>query len=396
MTDAATAGGVDVEPVLEQVVAWRRHLHRHPELSFHERETADFVAQTLEGFGGGLDVTRPVEHGVVARLETGQPGPVVALRTDIDALPIEEQSGVDFASESPGVMHACGHDGHTAMLLGAARALTDARDTLPGGELRFVFQPAEEMAPGGARDLVAAGVVDGVDLIYGCHLWTPLGYGKVAAMPGPFMAAADFFTLAITGRGGHGGLPHLADDVVAIGAQVVTNLQHVVARRIDPLERAVLSVGAFRAGDAPNVLPDRAELAGTVRSFDREVRERMPKLIEEIVRGVTSAHGAAYELDYTFGYQPVVNDEAATALVREAIGPGERADLAPIMGGDDFSAYLAEAPGCYAFIGAGDEDAGATFPHHHPRFRIDERALETGVRMHVDVAVRALKEVSPR
>jgi amidohydrolase len=394
MTDAATADGVDVEPVLEQVVAWRRHLHRHPELSFHERETADFVTQTLEDFGAGLEVQRPVEHGVVARLDTGAPGPVVALRADIDALPIDEQSGVEFASESPGVMHACGHDGHTAMLLGAARALTAARDTLPGGEIRFVFQPAEELAPGGARDLVAAGVMDGVDLVYGCHLWTPLEQGKVAAMPGPFMAAADFFTLAITGRGGHGGLPHLADDVVAIGAQVVTNLQHVVARRIDPLERAVLSVGAFHAGGAPNVLPDRAELAGTVRSFDPGVRERMPRLLEEVVRGVTAAHGAEYELDYTFGYKPVVNDDAATALVQGAIPDGMRADLAPIMGGDDFSAYLERVPGCYAFIGAGDEGSGATFPHHHPRFRIDERALATGVRLHVDVALRALKEVS--
>jgi amidohydrolase len=395
MTDAAMAGGVDVEPVLDQVVEWRRHLHRHPELSFHERETADFVAQTLEGFGDGLAVDRPVEHGVVARLATGRPGPTVALRADIDALPIDEQSGVEFASENPGVMHACGHDGHTAMLLGAARALAEARDALPGGDLRFVFQPAEELAPGGARDLVAAGVMEGVDLVYGCHLWTPLQYGKVAAMPGPFMAAADFFTLAITGRGGHGGLPHLADDVVAIGAQVVTNLQHVVSRRIDPLERAVLSVGAFHAGDAPNVLPDRAELAGTVRSFDAGVRERMPQLIEEVVRGVTAAHGAQYELDYTFGYKPVVNDETATALVRDAIGADARVDLAPIMGGDDFSAYLAEAPGCYAFIGAGDEEAGATFPHHHPRFRIDERALAVGVRLHVNVALRALKEVAP-
>jgi amidohydrolase len=167
-----------------------------------------------------------------------------------------------------------------------------------------------------------------------------------------------------------------------------------VARRIDPLERAVLSVGAFHAGDAPNVLPDRAELAGTVRSFDPGVRERMPQLIEEVVRGVTSAHGAHYELDYTFGYKPVVNDEAATALVRAAIDDEMRADLEPIMGGDDFSAYLERAPGCYAFIGAGDEASGATFPHHHPRFRIDERALATGVRLHVDVARRALKEVS--
>jgi amidohydrolase len=384
------------ESVIDEVVGWRRHLHRHPELSFEERETSAFVAETLGGFGDGLEVERPAEHAVIARLRTGRPGPVVALRADIDALPIAEQSGVDFASENPGVMHACGHDGHTSMLLGAARLLAGAADELPGGELRFLFQPAEELAPGGARDLVAAGAMEGVDFVYGCHLWTPLEYGKVAAMPGPFMAAADFFRLAITGRGGHGGLPHLADDVVAIGAQVVTNLQHVVARRVDPLERAVLSVGAFHAGDAPNVLPDRAELAGTVRSFDRAVRERMPELIEEIVRGVTSAHGASYELDYTFGYQPVVNDETATALVRDVIPDDERADLAPIMGGDDFSAYLAEAPGCYAFIGAGDEGAGATFPHHHPRFRIDERALETGVRLHVDVALRALKEVSPR
>jgi amidohydrolase len=397
MTETVSPGvGDDVASVMDRVVQWRRHLHRHPELSFHEHQTAAFVADTLAGFGAGLEVERPAENAVVARVRTGRPGPVVALRADIDALPIEEASGVEFASENPGVMHACGHDGHTAMLLGAAQLLAGARERLPGGELRLIFQPAEELAPGGARDLVAAGVTEGVDFVYGCHLWTPLELGKVAAMPGPFMAAADFFTLAITGRGGHGGLPHLADDTVAIGAQVVTNLQHVVARRIDPLERAVLSVGAFHAGDAPNVLPGRAELAGTVRSFDPDVRERLPVLVEEVVRGVTSAHGAGYELDYTFGYQPVVNDEAATALVRAAIAPDALTDLAPIMGGDDFSAYLAHASGCYAFIGAGDEDAGATFPHHHPRFRIDERALATGVRLHVDVALRALKEVVPR
>src|SRR4051812_46965000 len=255
-----------------QVIEWRRHLHRHPEPSFEEHETARFVAETLEGLGG-LNVERPTETSVLARLSTGRPGPTVALRADIDALPIHEESGVEFASERPGAMHACGHDGHTAMLLGAARELTQRE--LGGGELRFIFQHAEELAPGGARDLVAAGVMDGVDFVYGCHLWTPLEFGKVAAVPGEFMAAADFFSLAIAGRGGHGGLPHLADDVVAIGAQVVTNLQHVVSRRIDPLERAVLSVGAFHAGDAPNVLPDRAELAGTVRSFDPDVRERM-------------------------------------------------------------------------------------------------------------------------
>jgi amidohydrolase len=395
MTDAATPHTADgVDAVLDDVVRWRRYLHRHPELSFQERETAAFIADTLTGFGDDLEVERPAENSVVAHLRTGRPGPVVALRADIDALPIEEQSGVDFASENSGVMHACGHDGHTAMLLGAARLLAGERERLPDGEVRFLFQPAEELAPGGARDLVAAGAVAGVDFVYGCHLWTPLELGKVAAMPGPFMAASDFFTLAITGRGGHGGLPHLADDTISIAAQVVTNLQHVVGRRVDPLQPAVVTIGAFHAGDAPNVIPGRAELAGTVRSFDPGVRERMPQLVEDVVRGVTSAHGAEYELDYQFGYQPVVNDERATELVRAAIRPDELTDLEPIMGGDDFSAYLAEVPGCYAFIGAGDEGSGATYPHHHPRFRIDERALATGVRMHVDVALRALEEVS--
>src|SRR4051812_13832361 len=279
------------------------------------------------------------------------------------------------------------------MLLGAAKLL--AEDP-PGGEVRFLFQPAEETAPGGARDLVSAGAVEGADLVYGCHLWSLLEVGKVAVVPGPFMAAADFFELAITGRGGHGGMPHLATDTVAIAAQVVTNLQHIVSRRTDPLQSAVVTIGSFHAGDAANVIPGRAQLKGTVRSFDASLRERMPALIEDVARGITSAHGAEYALDYVMGYAPVVNDERATALVRELLQPGELEDLEPIMGGDDFSAYLAEAPGCYAFIGAGDEAAGATFPHHHPRFRIDERALQTGVRLHVDVALRALKEVSPR
>jgi amidohydrolase len=377
----------DLEP---QVVEWRRHLHRHPEPSFEERETAAFVAETLAGFEG-LEIERPTESSVLARLVTGRPGPTVALRADIDALPIQEESGVDFASERPGAMHACGHDGHTAMLLGAARALSAGAGDLPGGEVRFIFQHAEEIAPGGARDLVAAGVLDGVDLIYGCHLWTPLALGKVVVRPGPFMAASDFFSLAVVGRGGHAGLPHDAVDSVAVAAQVVTNLQHVVSRRTDPLRSAVLTIATFHAGDAPNVIPERAELSGTVRTFDPELRERMPHLIEEIAGGVARAHGAEIELDYNFGYRAVVNDPDVVELVRGVVPDEALTDIDPIMGGDDFSAYLAEVPGCYAFIGAGSEESGATYMHHHPRFRIDERALATGVRLHVGVAVRALE-----
>jgi amidohydrolase len=280
-------------------------------------------------------------------------------------------------------MHACGHDGHTAMLLGAASQLAAAE--LPGGELRFIFQHAEELAPGGARDMVAAGVMEGVDFVYGCHLWTPLAYGKVAAVPGPFMAAADFFRLVITGKGGHAGLPHAATDTVAVAAELVTSLQHIVARRIDPLQPAVVTVGSLHAGDAPNVIPGEAVLTGTTRSFDPDVRERLPKLIDEIARGVCAAHGADHELDFTFGYKPVVNEARATELVRSVIGD-ELVDIGPIMGGDDFSALQAEAPGCYAFVGAGGE-----YPHHHPRFRIDERALAIGTRLHVLVAIRALE-----
>jgi amidohydrolase len=372
-----------------QVIEWRRHLHRHPEPSFQERETAEFIARTLETFDG-LEIERPTDNSVLARLSTGRPGPTVALRADIDALPITEESGVEFASENPGTMHACGHDGHTAMLLGAAQILSSRE--LPGGEIRFIFQHAEETAPGGARDLVAAGAVDGVDMIYACHLWTPLEFGKVAVHTGPFMAASDFFTLAVVGRGGHAALPHDATDSVAIAAQVVTNLQHVVARRVDPLRSAVLTVATFHAGEAHNVIPERADLSGTARTFDPELRERMPQLIEEIAGGVARAHGAEIELDYTFGYRAVVNDGEVADLVREVVPGDQLTDIDPIMGGDDFSAYLAEVPGCYAFIGAGSEESGATYMHHHPRFRIDERALATGVRLHVDVALRALAQ----
>jgi amidohydrolase len=365
----------------EDVVAWRRHLHRHPEVSFHEHETSAWVAERLGE--AGLSVERPTETSVLARLRTGRPGPTVALRADIDALPIEEESGVEFASERPGVMHACGHDGHTAMLLGAAARL--ARADLPGGEVRFIFQHAEELAPGGARELVEAGVMEGVDFLYGCHLWTPLEYGKVAAVPGPFMAAADFFELRIDGRGGHAALPHTAIDTIACAAEVVSSLQHLVSRRIDPLQPAVVTVGSLHAGDAPNVIPGEAVLTGTARSFDEDVRRRIPRLIDEIAGGVCAAHGATHRLDFRFGYKAVVNDERATALVREAAGDA-LTDYTPIMGGDDFSALAAEAPACYAFVGAGGE-----FPHHHPRFVIDERALAIGTRLHVAVAQRALE-----
>ena len=250
----------------DQVIAWRRHLHRHPELSFNEEQTAQFVHDTLAGFGG-LMISRPTATSVMARLETGRVGPVLAMRADMDALAITEETGLPFASVNRGVMHACGHDGHTAMLLGAVSRLLSIRDTLKG-EIRFIFQHAEEISPGGADEMVQRGVMDGVDRIIGAHLWASLEVGKVGLVEGAAMAAPDTFWLTVRGKGGHAAMPQQTVDPIAIGAQVVTNLHQVISRGVDPLDSAVLSVTQFHAGTTHNVIPEVAELNGTVRTFD--------------------------------------------------------------------------------------------------------------------------------
>jgi amidohydrolase len=369
-------------------VSWRRELHRRPELSFHEHETARFVEETLESFGG-LDVSRPTETSVMARLVTGRPGPVLALRADIDALPIREETGLPFASEREGVMHACGHDGHTAELLAVARLLLGMRDNLCG-EVRFLFQHAEELLPGGARDVVASGALAGVDFVVGCHLLSVLDLGKVAVPVGTFMAAPDTFAIVIEGRGGHAAFPQEAVDPVVIAAHVVVALQTVVSRETDPNERVVVTVSRIAGGSADNIIPGSVELGGTVRTFSTEARERARAAIERIVAGVTQAHGAEYQFDYVEGYLPVDNDGELAARVAAAakrvLGEEALTEIPPIMGGDDFSAYQQEAPGVYFMVGARSEEAGATFPHHHPRFTIDERSMENAIGVFVETA----------
>jgi amidohydrolase len=369
-------------------VTWRRHLHRRPELSFHEHETARFVEETLASFGG-LEITRPTDTSVVARLVTGREGPVLALRADIDALPIREETGIEFSSERDGVMHACGHDGHTAVLLAVARVLLGLRDDLRG-EVRLLFQHAEELLPGGARDLVAAGVLSGVDAVVGCHLISPLDVGKVAVSTGPFMASPDTFSIAIEGRGGHAAFPHETVDPVPVAAEVVLALQHIVARETDPNERVVVTVARITGGSADNIIPESVELGGTVRTFSPEMRERVRTAVERIVAGITQAHAAGYRFDYVEGYLPVDNDPELAARVAaaatRALGSEAVVEIDPIMGGDDFSAYQREAPGVYFMVGAGSEEAAATFPHHHPRFTIDERSLENAIAVFVEVS----------
>ena len=378
-----------VAVVRDDVIAWRRYLHQHPELSFHEERTAQFIAETLASFGG-LEITRPTPTSVLARLIGTRPGPVLAIRADIDALPIEERNTHDFVSMDPGVMHACGHDGHTAMLLGAVKVLVQQRTSL-AGEVRFVFQHAEELFPGGAEELVRVGVMDGVDVVIGAHLWTPLSVGKVGVKAGPLMAAPDVVRITITGSGGHAALPHQTVDPIAVAAQVIINLQHIVARNVDPLQPAVVSITRITGGTTHNVIPGAVELLGTVRTFDETLRTEMPRLIERIVAGVTSAHGATYTLAYERGYRPVINDERASELLRRAVvsslGEDFLSEAASTMGGEDFSAYQQRAAGAFFFIGARCEERGIVQPHHHECFDIDERALEYGTRIFVAAAL---------
>ncbi len=329
-----------VEDMGEEVIGWRRHLHRNPELSFEEEETSRFVYEMLESFGG-LELSRPTPTSVVARLVGEGPGRVVALRADMDALPIEEENDFEFASRNPGVMHACGHDGHTAMLLGAAKILVGMREEI-NGEVRFLFQHAEELYPGGAEEMVEAGVMEGVDAVVGIHLWSGLEVGKIGVVYGPMLAAPDTFEISINGRGGHAAMPHQTADAIAIGAQMVANLQHVVSRNVDPLENVVVSVTKFAGGTTHNVIPGTVEMVGTVRTLNEEVRAKVPETMERIIEGITAAHDASYEFEYQRGYRPVVNDEEVTRVVEETVREvfGERVleMMTPIMGGEDFSA----------------------------------------------------------
>jgi amidohydrolase len=374
----------------QQAIAWRRHLHAHPELSFEEVETSRFVYETLSRIEG-LELERPTPTSVVARLRGSEPGKTLALRADIDALPVQEETGLEFASTRPGVMHACGHDMHTAILLAAATALAERRAEL-AGEVRFVFQHAEEKLPGGAQELVAAGVMDGVDVVVGAHVFSDEPVGTISIPPGPRAAAADGFSIEIRGKGGHAAAPHQSADTIVVAAQVVTAFQAIVAREVDPVKSAVVSVTQVHGGTADNIIPEVVELRGTVRTFDPEIRTAVREAMDRILRGVTEANRATYRFDYEEGYAALHNDPEAAALL-EAAARAELGDEAvrptpPIMGGEDFSAYLQAAPGAFFVVGAGGKDWP---PHHHPRFTIDEGAIRPGIAVFVRAALDYLR-----
>ncbi|MEH6891431.1 amidohydrolase [Bacillus sp. JJ864] len=378
----------------DNIRMWRRYLHQHPELSFQEKHTSQFVYDTLDSLSY-FDLTRPTACSVMAKRKGKGPGETIAIRADIDALPIQEQTMKPYASIVPGVMHACGHDAHTAILLGVAEALAKY-DNDWGGEIRLLFQHAEEQYPGGGQEMVKAGVMDGVDYVIGLHVMSGLDSGQIGITYGSMMAAPDVFTIDIKGKGGHAAHPKQTVDPIVIGAQIITNLQHLVSRRTDAFEQRVVSVTQFHAGTADNIIPETATIIGTVRCFENRLRQESEGIIEQIVKGITAAHDAAYAYTYRYGYNPVINDSYVTKIVENSaitlFGKESITSLPPSMGGEDFSAYLQKAPGCFIKLGTGNENKETCYPHHHPKFDVDETALIRGAQLFLQTAMELLKE----
>ncbi len=387
MVVAATLSS-DIDEMLPGVIADRRHLHEHPELGFQEVETAKFVVQRLKSLGvedirtgiNGTGVTGLI-HGTAASSDVAR---VVLLRADMDALPILEENQVDYVSRNAGVMHACGHDAHTSILLGVARMLTERKSDF-AGTVKVLFQPAEEQFPGGANGMIEQGVLEDphVDAVFGLHMAQDSDLGTVLVGSGPVMAAADSFQITIKGKGGHGAYPQHCIDPVVIGAQLIVALQTLVSREVNPMDSAVVSVCAFNSGDAFNVIPDIAKLGGTVRTFNPEVRDQLERRIVELATGIVAAGGATVEVVYTRGYPATVNDPEHTEIVRNAavavVGEDLVLDLPPVMGAEDFSYFLENRPGSFFFVGTRNAEKGLVWGHHHPRFDIDEESLGIGI-----------------
>lgn len=371
-----------IDQLFPQLVEWRRNFHQHPELSFHEEKTSQFVADFLHSLG--LEVRTHIGggYGVTGLLRGGEPGPTIALRADMDALPIPDEKSCAYRSQVPDVMHACGHDGHMTMLMGSAIVLSELKNSIRGNIL-FLFQHAEELLPGGAKGMIEDGVLEGVDVVYGIHLMSTLPTGKIAVRPGQWMAAADSFELELVGKGGHGGMPHEAVDAIVLAAQVVNNLQTIVSRRVDPLQPNVITVGKIEGGQAFNVIAERCRLIGTVRTFNTDIREQIVKQMEEVIHGTCQMVGADYRFNYTRGYPPVINDAEEThRVIRVAegvVGKEHVHQINPMMGGEDFAYYLQQRPGTFWFVGAGNQERGIIAPHHHPQFDFDEAAMKIGI-----------------
>jgi amidohydrolase len=368
----------------------RRDLHLIPEPAYTEKKTAAYVADYLGR--QGLEVqTGIAQTGVVGLMKLTRPGKTLMIRSDMDALPVTEATGLPFASTHEGAMHACGHDGHMSMVLGAATILNKVKDKL-NGNIKFLFQPAEE-GPGGAKPMIEAGVMENphVDFSVGCHVWPAIPEGSIGVKAGYLMAAMDRFDIRIIGKGGHGAMPHLCVDALEVGTQVVNALQRIASRQMNPLSPTVVTVGSFQAGSTFNVIPGEAEMCGTTRTFDRDIWNSWSERVEKIVHGVCESMGADYELKYTQGYPPLLNDESMAEVVRKCAADvvGEERVIEPeqTMGSEDMVFYLEKSKGCFFFLGVGREGCA---PLHNPKFDLNEDVLLTGVETYCRVAFELL------
>ena len=369
------------------ITEMRREFHANPEASMQEVRTCKRIKEELDKMG--VPYVSAANTGVIATIKGKNPGKTVALRADIDALAVCELNEIEYKSKNEGLMHACGHDGHAAMLLGAAKVLNEIKDNI-NGTVKLLFQPGEE-AGVGARAMIADGAIEGVDSAFGIHLWADLEVGKVAVEEGPRMASADILKITVKGKGGHGSMPNQGIDAVLVSSAIVMNLQSIVSREISPLESVVVSIGAIKAGTRFNVIAEDAVLDGTVRCFNPELREELPNIIERIVKNTASTYRAEASVEYNKVIPITINDKECTKLakgsVAKLVGEGALASIPKVTGSEDMSEYLNLAPGAIAFVGAGNIDKGITYPHHHGKFNIDEDALEIGTNLYVQYAL---------
>jgi amidohydrolase len=391
----ATTVAEIIDNAADRLIALRRDLHAYPELSFEEHRTAQMIADRLNALGCQVR-TGVGGTGVVGLLKGGRQGKTVGLRADIDALPIVEMNDTPYRSQSDGVMHACGHDGHVAGLLGAAEALSAVRDTL-SGDVLLIFQPAEERA-GGARPMIDAGALRDPrpDAMFGVHIWNNLPAGAIGVKAGPIFAAADEVEITVKAPGGHGAMPHQTVDPIVVSAQIIQALQTLVARETSPFDSTVVSICSVHGGSAFNIIPPEVRLLGTVRTFDEEIQARLKRRIEELVAGITQSAGAGYAFRYDAPCPPVINDADLAEFIRgvavDEFGETRVVTPLPTTGGDDMSFFLKEVPGVYFFVGGANADRGLSFPHHNARFDFDEVAITTTAR----ILARAAQEYLER
>lgn len=381
--------------IRDQLRDWRRYLHAHPELSGQERETSKWVAARLRELGFQPEENVGGTHGLTATLKINDQ-PAIALRADMDALPIHEETDVEYASTNPGVMHACGHDAHTSMLLGAAKILSQQRARL-NHSIRLIFQPHEEVYPGGAKPMIDGGCLRGVGKVFGLHISSLLPTGQLGTRPGAFMSATNLLDIVVHGKGGHAAMPEGSIDPVVIAAQLIMALQTVVSRSISMTDSAVVTVTQIEAGTTHNVIPENVRLIGTIRALDEGVRARVLHRVTEISHAISKSGGGSATVNLHPGYPVLVNDDAVTdeamQIARNAgFNEKELIALSPMGGGEDFAYYCQHVPGAFAFLGARNEAKHCTYPHHHPRFNIDEEALPLGAALLAQFALDAETE----